>query len=61
MDVAFLQEQLSEKNPGIATQLQHLVFDLLHHLQTKLQQEEPLRRLHPACLEALQRAGMLPQ
>lgn len=61
MDVAFLQEKLAPVCQGISTQLHNLVFDLLHHLQTKLQGEEPIRRLHPTCYEALQRAGMVPQ
>jgi hypothetical protein len=59
MDLAYLQEQLS-KLSGIATPLQHLLCDLVHHLRTKLGAEEPLKKLHPTVLEALQRSRGLP-
>lgn len=59
MDLAYLQEQLS-KLSGIATPLHHLLGDLVHHLQTKLPAEDPLKRLHPSVLEALQRSRALP-
>jgi len=60
MDIAFLQEQL-EKLSGISTPLQRLLFDLLHHLQTKLPADEPTKALHPSALEVLQRTGRVPR
>jgi len=59
MDLAYLQEQLS-KLSGIATPLSHLLYDLVRHLKTKLPAEDPLKRLHPSVLEALQRTRALP-
>jgi len=59
MDLAFLQEQLKSLG-GIATPLQHLLTELVHHLQAKLEAEDPTRRLHPSTIDALQRLGRLP-
>lgn len=59
LDVAFLREQL-EKLSGISTPLRSLLIDLLNHLRTKLPADDPLKALHPAALEVLQRSGRLP-
>lgn len=60
MDVAFLQEQLG-KLSFITMPLKHLLADLVHHLRTKLPEEDPLRRSNLVALEALQRSGQLPR
>lgn len=59
LDFAFLYREL-EKLTGITTPLQRLLCDLVQHLQTKLP-EDPPKKTHPVVLEALQRAGRLPQ
>ncbi|CAJ1345586.1 unnamed protein product [Effrenium voratum] len=59
LDFAYLYREL-EKLTGITTPLQRLLCDLVQHLQTKLP-EDPPKKLHPVVLEALQRAGRLPQ
>lgn len=60
MDVAYMREQLG-KLSAVATPMNSLVCDLVHHLQTKLPADEPLKRLQPVVLEALQRTGRIPQ
>jgi len=60
MDVAFLYEQLKSL-VVISAPLQCLLVDLVHHLQAKLQSEDPARRLNFATIDALQRSGRLPQ
>lgn len=60
LDVAFLQEQL-EKLSGISTPLQRLLFEMLQHLQAKLPADQPVKALHTAALEVLQRVGKVPQ
>lgn len=60
LDVAFLREQL-EKLSGISTPLQRLLVDLVCHLRARLPADDPLKALHPAALEALQRLGRLPR
>jgi len=60
LDVAFLQEQLG-RHAHISTPLQHLLSDFARHLQAKLPADDPVRQLHPAVLEALQRLGSVPR
>merc|ERR1712137_270103 len=59
MDIAFLNEQLG-KLSHISIPLQQLLLALVQHIQVKLSAENPLKRLHPAALEALQRTGRVP-
>lgn len=59
LDFAYLYRELGTLT-GITTPLQRLLCDLVQHLQTKLP-EDPPKKIHPAVLEALHRAGRLPQ
>lgn len=60
LDIAFLRGEL-EKASAISTPLQRLLADLVRHLCTYFaSSSEPLRALHPAVLETLQRLKRLP-
>jgi len=60
LDIVFMREQL-EKASGISTPLQRLLADLVHHLRTHyMSSDDPLRALHPAVIETLQRLKRLP-
>eukprot|EP00929_Paragymnodinium_shiwhaense_P078534 TRINITY_DN40727_c0_g2_i1.p1 TRINITY_DN40727_c0_g2~~TRINITY_DN40727_c0_g2_i1.p1 ORF type:complete len:1155 (-),score=285.77 TRINITY_DN40727_c0_g2_i1:167-3631(-) len=61
MDIAYLhrRDQLGSLS-GIAAPLQHLLLELLRHLQTKLPAEDATKAVHPVVIEALQRNGWLP-
>jgi len=61
LDIAFLQESVDrQSNSCITTPLQRLLADLVCHLRVRAPADDPLRAVHPAAIEALQRLGRLP-
>ncbi|CAK0871440.1 unnamed protein product [Prorocentrum cordatum] len=59
-DVAYLHDQFARLD-CISAAVLHLLSDLVRHIQVKLPAGDPLRRPHRPLLDALRRAGRLPQ